>query len=905
MRNSNRTQSAGRLSRPLFLLLAGLLLGAGSGSLQAQELLYEFTPHLEPMHALPFFVPAGPKVGLVLSGGGSRGMAHIGVLKALEEAGLTPAFVTGVSAGAVIGGLYAAGLNPDELEQLARDVDWQDLLTDSPERTNLFLPQKEERASYLLQIRFSGGVPILPTSYMMGQRMATLFSDLTFKGDYLAAGDFDALAVPFRAVSTDLLTGEKVVLGSGNLAEALMASSAVPVLIAAIRIGDHLLVDGGLVDAIPVGVVEELGADVIIASDVSAALRPPDRLGTPVEILDQIMSITMRGPNALSLERADLVIAPNLGDHLSSDFADLDTLVAAGYAAARRAIELWEGSEASRHLVRLAGVHPEHGPALRVVGIETEGGSEEQRRRARTFLERELGGRSADPVGLEAAARRLMEDGTLAGVRLQVLQAPGEAPGSEARVTLTARLTSRPLIEEIRFVGASLYDPPDLRRAVQSRPGEPLDCHLVAGDVRRLEHYHAARGYPLALVREVRFDERSGGLSFILDEARIEEISIEGLEHTREMIIRRDLPFRVGEPSGAHSIREIVDDIYSSGLFERVSIQPERTAGGGLAIRVRVEERPRHVARIGLHYLEEQKTEAFLEYRNENLLGMAGTLSLRGLTGSRRTSLGMQARIDRLFSTFLSWQLAAGWDREEIHTYAGQVLNGTYEDERYSLSATVGQQVQRMGMLSFGFWAEDIHARTIDGLFNVSSNLNLRGFLLRTIIDSQDRRPFPTSGVRHEFLYESTPGLFGSESSYVRLFLSMESFATFGRHTFHPRILFGTADATLPFVNWFRLGGLDSFYGYARDQIRGRQVLLISGEYRFRIPWRPIAPVHLGVRYDWGGGWEEADEVAFSDLISGIGLKIALDSPIGPLEVAYGLREGGYGRFYAGLGFHF
>jgi len=899
------TATARHLRRPLIGLAVVLLLGGGTGPLQAQELLYEFVPVLEPVRDLPFTAPAGPKTGLVLSGGGSRGIAHIGVLRALEESGLTPSFIAGVSAGAVIGGLYAAGLTPDELEELAREVDWQELLTDSPERTNLFLPQKEERANYLLQVRFERGIPILPTSYMMGQRMATLFSDLTFKGDYLAAGDFDELIVPFRAVSTDLLSGERVVLDSGNLAEALMASSAVPVLIAAIEREGQLLVDGGLVDAIPVGVIEDLGADIIVASDVSAALRPPSRLGTPVEVLDQVMSITMRGPNTQSLARADLVIAPELGDHLSSDFGNLDTLVTAGYEAARRAISLWEGEESARHLVNVAGVHPGHGQALRITGVTVEGGSEVQRDRARAFLERELGGRSADPVGLEAAARRLMDDGTLAGTRLQVYSAGENVPGTEQRVTLTARLTSRPIVREISFDGSSLYDPPDLRRAIQSRTGEPLDSHQVAADVRRLERYHAERGYPLALVRGVRFDERSGRLSFELDEARIEEISIEGLEHTREMIITRDLPFQVGEPFGAHSIRRIVDDIYSTGLFERVSIQPFRTGNGGLAIRVQVEERPRHLARIGLHYLEEQKTEAYLEYRNENLLGMAGTLSLQALTGSRRQALSMQTRIDRLFRTWLTWQLSAGYHREEIHTYSGQVRSGTYEDERYTMSAAIGQQVQRMGLLSFSVWAEDIRARTVTGLFPVNSNLTLRGFALRTVIDSQDRRPFPTAGVRHEFRYESTPDIFGSVESWVRLYLSMESFATFGRHTLHPRVIFGTADATLPFVNWFRLGGMDTFYGYARDQVRGRQVFLLSGEYRFRIPWRPVAPVHLSARYDWGGSWNEADQMALSDMVSGFGLKLSLDSPIGPLEAAWGLREGGYSRFYAGLGFHF
>lgn len=870
-----------------------------------QDPLYEFRPAQEPMHGLPFLAPSGPKVGVALSGGGSRGMAHIGTLMALEEAGLKPSYIAGVSSGAVIGGLYAAGYSPTELAELTREIEWQDLFTDLPERTNLFLPQKEERATYTLQVRFAGWKPILPTSYLTGQRVSALFSELTFKGDYWAAGDFDNLKVPFRAVSTDLLTGDRIVLDKGTLSEALMASSAVPILLAAVRRGDQLLVDGGLVDAIPVGVIEEMGADLIVASDVSAALRPASYLDNPLDVIDQVMSITMRGPNALSLARADLVIAPDLPEHFSSDFEGIDTLITVGYEEARRAIAQWEGRPEARHLILQAGVHAEHGAALRITGAEVEGGTPVQQERALTYLEHELVGRSADPVGLDAATTRLMNDGSLLDVRMQVFAAPGGAPGQERPVILRVFLYSRPLLQEVRFEGARLYDPPELRRAIGSVRGEPLDRLQVAEDIRSLERYHRDRGYPMALVRGVRFDDRTGILTFQLDEGRINEIRIEGLEQTRDIVILRELPFTVGEPFGRHSVQQIIEDIYSTGLFERVSMQPARTAGGGLAVVIKVEERQRHLARIGLHYLEEQKTEAFLEYRNENLLGMGGNMSIRGLTGSRRHQLGMETRIDRVFRTYMTYMLSAGYSREEIYTYSGQNRTGTYEEKRYHLSVAIGQQVRRLGQVSLGLKAENISVSTLEGFFPADASHQIREFELRTVVDTMDRTPFATRGVRHEFIYETAIDALASDISYVKMLLSMESYHTAGRHTLHPRLFFGTADNTLPHVLWFRLGGLDSFYGYARDQVRGRQVLLISGEYRFQIPWRAVAPLLISARYDWGGAWEEADQVAFKDMISGFGIKASLDSPLGPLEVAYGVREGGYGKFYIGLGFHF
>lgn len=891
----------------LMLILLSLLFTAGgyrNTAAQSAELLYEFHPAKVPVRRLPFEAPARPSIGVVLSGGGSRAMVHIGVLTALEEAGLYPTFIVGVSAGAVIGGLYAAGFTPSELAILVGQIRWQDLFTDTTERINLFLAQKEERDTYALQIRFDGYKPILPTSYLTGQRVSSLFSDLTFKGDYLADGDFDGLEIPFRAVATDLLTGKRIVLSDGILSEALMATSAIPILLAAVPRGDQLLVDGGLVDAIPVSVAEEMGADIIIVSDVSAALRPASRLGNPLEIIDQVTSIMMQVPNASSLERADLVISPNIPDHLSTDFEGIDTLITVGYRTAREKLQQWEGRPEAGHLLRLAGVHEGHGPGFRVAGVDVEGGNEEQQARAGNLIERELIGRSVDETGLEVMAARLLEDGTLADVRLQVFSLPAGQPGQLRVISLNVILQSRPMLREILFEGAKLYDVPELRRAIGSTIDEPVDRVRAAGDIKALERYYRDRGYPLAIVREVRFDPVSGALTFEIDEGIIEEIRVEGLEITHEVVILRELPFAVGEPFGLNSIQETIDTIYGTGLFERVLIEPARSDNGGLAVVVRVEERSRHLYRFGLHYLEEQQTETFLEYRNENMLGLAGKLSLLGMTGSRRGALKVETRFDRLFRTFLTYQIRAGYYYDELFSYAGEDRIGMSRENTLHISATIGQQVHRLGQLSLGVKAEDVKVSTVEGIGLPDATHHIRGFELRSIVDTQDQTPFPRNGVRHEFIYETATDALNSDISYVRLLLSLEWFNTVGRHTFHPRFFFGSADNTLPPVRWFRLGGIDSFYGYYRDQVRGRQVLLISGEYIFRIPWRSISPLLLSFRYDWGGGWEDSLSLTMEDMIGGVGIKVTLDSPVGPLEMAYGLREGGYGKLYFGFGFH-
>jgi len=872
---------------------------------EAQELLV-IRPEQQPVQGLPFGEPAGPRVGVALSGGGSRGMAHIGVLRALEETGLRPAFVAGTSSGAIIGGLYASGYTPDELEQLVATVDWRELFTDSPERADLFLAQKEERASYTLQVRFEGWKPILPTAYITGQRVAALVTELAFQGEYRADGDFDALVVPYRAVCTDLLTGERVVLSAGSLSEAMMASSAIPVLISAVSLDGRMLVDGGLVDAIPVDLVREMGADLVVASDVSAALRPADRLGNPLEVIDQVSSIMMRGPNAYSLASADLVIAPDLGDHLSSDFEGIDSLVTVGYEAARAAISIWESREEARHLVRLAGVHGDPAQALRVVGLTTDGGDEAQRARIRTLAERELLGRSVEESGLRATARRiLLADGSLADLTMRVAGSTSRGGGPGTPVELHIELVSRPQLNEIRLEGVSLFDLPDVRTVLSTRTGMAVDRNSVAADVRALERFYRDRGYPLTMVPRVSFDPRPGVLTFHVDEAVIESITVEGLRHSREIVVLRELPWEIGRPFGGTSVRQTIEEVYSTGLFERVAIRALRAPGGGLALRVRVQERPRHLARLGLHYVEEQKTEGFVEYRNTNFLGLGGSLAVQGLTGSRRTQLDFETRLDRLFRTYLTYQIEAGWRQEEINTFSGDLITGGYEESGWYFSAAVGQQVRRFGQLRFGIHAEDIEATAIDAGSFPDISHRIRGLELRSIVDTLDRTPFPTQGSRHEFAWETSSDALDANVSYVRLYLSLETYATVGRHTIHPRVLYATADNTLPLVRWYRLGGMDSFYGYQRDQVRGRQILLLSSEYRFRIPWAPVAPLHLSMRYDWGGAWPDAQSFALDQMVSGFGLKASLESPLGPLEFAWGLREGGHERLYLGLGYRF
>ncbi len=278
-----------------------------------------------------------PKIGLALGGGGARGLAHIGVLKVLEELNVPIDYIAGTSSGAVIGGMYAAGLTPDQIEARIVGIDWDDMLSDRLARRELSYRRKQNDRNYLFPVELGmrGFRPIFPRGLIAGQKVGFFLRSATLR----AAGvtDFDRLAVPFRAVATDIETGAPVVLGSGDLAAAMQASMAVPGVFSPLEIGGRLLVDGGMSANVPVNTVRAMGADIIIAVNISAPLLNRQQLESIVDISDQTLSLLSLKTNQqqlMQLHGDDILITPDLSAIGTMQFERGTEAVAAGTTAA-------------------------------------------------------------------------------------------------------------------------------------------------------------------------------------------------------------------------------------------------------------------------------------------------------------------------------------------------------------------------------------------------------------------------------------------------------------------------------------------------------------------------------------------------------------------------------------------
>ncbi len=394
-----------------------------------------------------------PRIGLVLSGGGARGLAHVGVLQALERARVPVDVVVGTSMGAIIGGLYASGMRADAIERELKAVRWDQVFASRVDRQALSQRRKEQdfELSTAIELGFRDGQLRLPQAAISGSGLELLLRRYTLP--VRAVEHFDALPIPFRAVATDMETGAAVELASGDLAQALRSSMSVPGVFAPIERDGRILGDGGLVDNLPVALARRLGAQVIIAVNV----------GTPIggrETLDSVVGLTAQMINILTeqnvqrslalLQDGDVLISPALGTLSSADFNRVADFIALGRAAAQaQAPRLATVAVPEQAYADWAGHHRPATPvAAPLAAVGFEGTTVSDPRRYLPVLESRPGV-AFDPDAAERDTRRLAASGDYLRTDYRLLP----ADGGEA---LVFRLEDKPWGPDYLRVGLDL-----------------------------------------------------------------------------------------------------------------------------------------------------------------------------------------------------------------------------------------------------------------------------------------------------------------------------------------------------------------------------------------------------------------------------------------------------------------
>lgn len=285
-------------------------------------------------------IPDNPRVGLVLSGGGAKGIAHIGILNALEEAGVRIDYITGTSMGSVVGGLYAIGYSTDQLTELVNSNDFLALFSEKPSFRFSSVYQKEFNDQSIVSFPIKQKGIDLPAGIIKGQNLYMLFSNLTWPAH--GTNSFDSFPIPFAALATDLETGDPVVMRSGYLPDALRASVSIPSIMTPHTVDGKHLIDGGLSQNLPVQEAIDMGANYIIAVNVAAPLQPMDSLNTLTDIFTQTISFRINEQMDAQSELADILIVPQeIMNYSMADFDVADQFIPIGEKEARKHMELF------------------------------------------------------------------------------------------------------------------------------------------------------------------------------------------------------------------------------------------------------------------------------------------------------------------------------------------------------------------------------------------------------------------------------------------------------------------------------------------------------------------------------------------------------------------------------------
>lgn len=886
-----------RFTVPILLLLFLCVSSAYPEQRSAQFSLKYETVHGGLRVALPYAPDIYPRLGLALAGGGAKAAASIGVLKVLHQEGIPVAAVAGTSMGAGVGGLFAAGYTPDEIEKIFLGNDWNDIFNDRPARAFLTQEQKEAGSRHLLEFTFQEGRFAPPFGLTAGQKLMNLLAMKTLAASFKSDLDFDRLAVPFRAVATDIETGEAVILDKGMLHEAIRASTAIPLVFQPIEIQGRLLVDGGLVNNLPVEVVRSMGSDIVIAIDSSAKLEKKERLASLVEIMSQSISLQVRRESERQAGLADLVITPDTSDYSFTDFPSMKRIIRKGEDAARA------------ELPRIRGLmkpkKTDHAENYRITSLTVKGNAGVSEPTVRFAMMQALWPREAGSADIFKALNEVYQLGYFSDVSLLV-----EKEGAGHRAILT--VAENPVITAITITGNTILSHDTILSSLSWQAGRPLITTRIVEELDRIIASYRSRGYLLARVdrTEVKPD---GTLAISFYEGRVDSISLKSHTRTSRTLIRRETTTRVGEPLNFNSAAYDIQHLYALDYFESLSVDMSKSSQGGLDLTLRIKEKPANRIRLGLRYDLEDNFTGLTDIMVDNV-------------GGRGVKLFLNSRYGNYSDFTFGYRSPVVLRRNFLHTVDAFYRNRTfaiYEDQhkvkelditRKGAELSFGYQWFRFGdtYLRYRF-VTDTTTETL-GIKPPEETTRIGSWALLSTLDTRDSSTFAHKGALFRFSYETADESYGGTIDFSKTFLSGEEFIPIGdRHTLMLQASAGIGSGSIPYEEKYGIGGADylismPLLGYERREFTGDQLLAFAAAYRFRIldyQFSLLKAVYLNFAYQTANVWDEREDMSLHDLRNGGGIGLHADSVIGPVRLDIAKGEQGRWNVYFSAGFDF
>lgn len=839
---------------------------------------------------IPQYDEFRPKIALVLSGGGARGIAQIGVLEELEKAGIPIDYVIGTSIGSIIGGLYASGYSASDLDSIMTNADWNSIITyqSNSDRNDLFFDQKQISDRSLIKLRFKKFKFIVPESIAGGKEYNAFLQKLFWQSLYKSDNDYDKLKYPFRAVATELSQGISVSLKSGNIAQSVRASSSIPLRYNPVRIDSNIFIDGGILANIPAEAALEFKPDIIIAVNSTSPFYKKEDLNKPWNIADQVVSIPMKIFSNKSSSIVDFMITPNINSHKNDDFTHLDTL-----------IEMGRKSTLDKVNDIIALIKSKSDSVLNAKYFE---------------FSHHLAG---------VCPSKIVMSGFDSSDSLNfILQSSKRLPNAECQSLLM------PLLKNGKYRKIRIEDKDNLCRII-AIPYTKLEKIEIKGtNNRKVKNYtnqlsvlnkglylnpknqqkiieeillaFRKNNFSFASVTETKLNDTNGILTITVDEGRLVDVKINGNESLNDFLILRELDYKQGDPADAEKVLNGWENLNNTDYFTWVDIEIAKNDSmpNGSNMKIKVQEAGDQLIRVGGRVDNERNAQIGVDLIQENLFDFGMRANVRFAGGSRNQVSKFIIENPRLLNTGAAFGIHGYYSSVEMYEYTdaekhkkdrySKIKSGSYSEERYGGTVSVGMQVERLGLFDFQYRYEK-QRRVVPKEIGKSSPLSsVSTFKIGAVFDTEDRSDFPIGGRFIDLALETTVLPQTANESYSSIHFRYRDNISFGASTIRNQLMFAAGDRTMPRTEYYSLGGEDSFIGMREDEARGRQVFTWSLEYRLKSPYSLFFDTYLSLKYNIGAIWEMPEEIKFNDLKHGAGAAIMFDTPVGPAKFSVG-----------------
>lgn len=839
-----------------------------------------------------------PKIALVLSGGGSRGIAQIGVLKVLLKEKIPIDFIAGTSIGAIIGGLYCLGYSPYELEEISLTTNWDELLSlkNKQERSEYFLDQKLIKDRTFLSFRFQNFKLVYPKAISTGWKFSSFLQNLIWKSG-IYNENFDSLLIPFRAVATDISKGNSIIFKKGNILTALRASSTLPLINTPVEIDSMVLVDGGLFANLPVDAISDFQPNLIIAVNTTSPILGRKELDNPWSIAHQVISILMNKFTDEAMQKVDFLIQPKIGKHSNNDFSNLDSLMLIGEIETQSYVKRVKErilNEKNKIIDSLENtISREFGidDTLFIVGNDT--------LNSYYLIQKKDLEKIHNPFSILSFKDFLKNISSNPKIkRLRIHHNDEQSQIGELQQKIKATVEFYPSFDSILIINEIGKFGNEFDSIVNNFIGLPYTEKNKKELTIRLNKLLGRKGYSFSQISF--FEEKVNNKNLVnikVQPNHIAEIVFKNIS-TNNFIVQRELTFKIGDNIDADKITKSWSNLLSTDLFDDLRVDfrqnPDKISS---TIILEGQERGTQILNIPLRIDNERNIQSGFDFIHDNLFNIGGRLITSFLVGNRNLRAKVEFTQSRILKTQFTFSLETFFQKDGNYIFIRvknlpknkfkNEINNDMVSENFGLSLKVGSQIERLGNVFAKIQTvKQKHYLKTDVIrppFYTFNNIQIG-----LVFDSQDRIDFPTKGRYINLLFETPFNLPKGSLNFTKAFFSHLTIFSFEDITILPRTNFGFADLSTPFPEFFTIGGIESLLGFREDELRGRQIFSATIDARYRIPFKVYFDTYISFQYGIGSAWEQFETIKIMDLKHSIGISLSFDTPVGPAKFSLG-----------------